>query len=208
MQVHGHLFAKSRAEFAGGATLLNGGLSDSAHWRDHNPWGFLANLIWNTRGVQQGFQFGPEDAQKITEFLVQDANAQIAVISGAWAVPLFLAQGDFEETRQKAARLQGIEATFLKALRARDVKARVWIWTMADFVEAPQENLQALLDAVGGAAQGHPKEMPKMANLEGFGHFLQDLKNQGMHPYLMGDFSVGQKPAPQIPDKRKPYLVR
>ena len=208
MQVHGHLFANSRAEFAGGATLLNGGLSDSAEWRDHNPWGFLANLIWNTRGSRQGFQFGPEDAQKITEFLVRDANAHIAVISGAWAVPLFLARGDFEEARQKAARLQRIEAAFLKALRAHDVKARVRIWTMADFVEAPMECLQTILEEVGGAASGHLTEMPKMVNLEGFGQFLQDLKNQGMHPYLMGDFPVGHKPAPQMPAERKPYLVR
>ena len=191
MQVHGHLFAKSGVEFANGVTLMNGGLSANPAWRDHNPWGFLANLIWNTRGARQGFQFGPQDAQKITEFLVRDANAQISVISGAWAVPLFLAQGDFEEARQKAARLQRIEATFLKALRAHDVKARVRIWTMADFVEAPMESLQLILDEAGSASVGHLTETPKMVNLEGFGQFLQDLKNQGMHPYLMGDFSGG-----------------
>ena len=47
-----------------------------------------------------------------------------------------------------------------------------------------------------------------MTDLTGFGQFLQNLKNQGMHPYLMGDFPVGptdpvdQKPA------RRPYLVQ
>ena len=47
-----------------------------------------------------------------------------------------------------------------------------------------------------------------MVDLEGFGQFLQNLKNQGMHPYLMGDFPVARdmQPAPQSP--RKPYLVR
>ena len=32
-----------------------------------------------------------------------------------------------------------------------------------------------------------------MVDLEGFGQFLQNLKNQGMHPYLMGDFPVEQE---------------
>lgn len=47
-----------------------------------------------------------------------------------------------------------------------------------------------------------------MADLHGFGQFLQNLKNQGMHPYLMGDFPVEQdiQIMPQSP--RKPYLVR
>jgi hypothetical protein len=47
-----------------------------------------------------------------------------------------------------------------------------------------------------------------MVDLSGFGRFLQNLKNQGMHPYLMGDFPV--QPTAVAPEtvKRKPYLVR
>ena len=47
-----------------------------------------------------------------------------------------------------------------------------------------------------------------MVDLNGFDQFLQNLKNQGMHPYLVGDFPVSRgvtgdaKPAP------KPYLVK
>jgi hypothetical protein len=47
-----------------------------------------------------------------------------------------------------------------------------------------------------------------MVDLEGFGQFLQNLKNQGMHPYLMGDFPVEQAPINQPRLPRKPYLVR
>jgi len=47
-----------------------------------------------------------------------------------------------------------------------------------------------------------------MVDLTGFGQFLQNLKNQGMHPYLMGDFPVEPAPLNQAPKPRKPYLVR
>ena len=52
------------------------------------------------------------------------------------------------------------------------------------------------------------REAPKMVDLHGFGQFLQNLKNQGMHPYLMGDFPVERTPvtSPEVP--RKPYLVK
>jgi hypothetical protein len=33
-------------------------------------------------------------------------------------------------------------------------------------------------------------ELPRMVDLSGFGGFLQELRNQGMQPVLMGDFPV------------------
>ena len=47
-----------------------------------------------------------------------------------------------------------------------------------------------------------------MVDLDGFGQFLQNLKNQGMHPYLIGDFPVASGPVNQASAPRKPYLVR
>lgn len=47
-----------------------------------------------------------------------------------------------------------------------------------------------------------------MSDLSGFGQFLQNLKNQGMHPYLMGDFPVENRQNEPQSSKRKPYLVR
>ena len=47
-----------------------------------------------------------------------------------------------------------------------------------------------------------------MADLSGFGQFLQNLKNQGMQPMLMGDFPS----TPDFPngttERGKPYLVK
>tara|TARA_B110000908_G_C10197085_1_gene423475 strand:- start:714 stop:857 length:144 start_codon:yes stop_codon:yes gene_type:complete len=47
-----------------------------------------------------------------------------------------------------------------------------------------------------------------MVDLHGFGQFLQNLNNQGMHPYLMGDFTVERGPTSSTQVPRKPYLVK
>jgi hypothetical protein len=208
-RVHGHLFAPERAEFSEGATVINGALSDSAALRDYNPHAFLANLIWNTRGERQCFQFGPRDNQKINWDIAKDPNAQISVISGAWAVPLFQSNANFLDIRSEAARLQQIESKHLLTLRSSWTKARVRIWTMAEFIEAPMEPLQTIIDEIGPSQpQRGLSEVPKMADLTGFGQFLQNLKNQGMHPYLMGNFPVVHDLHEAPTSARKPYLVR
>lgn len=76
-RVHGHLFAPDRAHFAHGETTFMGGLSDSAITRDYRPTSFLTNLVWNTRGERQCFQFGPSDSQAAAQFMARDPNAQI-----------------------------------------------------------------------------------------------------------------------------------
>src|SRR6056297_1712447 len=181
MRVHGHLFAPERAEFADGQTVMNGALSDSAALRDYNPRAFLASLIWNTRGERQCFQFGPRDViEDIEWYIAKDPNAQISVISGAWAVPLFKSNGNFADIRREAALLQQIESQHLKVLRSSWIKARVRIWTMAEFIEAPMEPLQTIIDEIGQQNLRGLAEVPRMADLTGFGQFLQNLKNQGM----------------------------
>ena len=196
---HGHLFGETRVEFADGQKVFAGSLPDHAALRDHNPKAFLANLIWSTRGERQAFLFGPRDQQKIAKFLVFDPNARITVISGAWAVPLAHANRNFGDLRTEAARLQKIESAFLDELRGQHVKAQVRITTMAAFLEAPIERLSALIEDIGPREPVAPMiEAPRMRQLDGFGRFLQTLKNQGMQPHLMGEFPVdpesGEKP--------------
>ena len=207
-RVHGHLFHPDRVEFADGQTTLNGALGDSAAARDYNAKAFLTNLIWNTRGERQCFQFGPADNQDVIWRIAKDPNAQVSVISGAWAVPLFRSNMNFIDIRKKAARLQKVESDHLNVLRAPYAKARIRIWTMAEFIEAPMEPLQGILDEIGQTQARRLAEVPQMVDLTGFGQFLQNLKNQGMHPYLMGDFPVALGPKPAQDRPRKPYLVR
>ncbi|MEX1235820.1 MAG: beta-1,6-N-acetylglucosaminyltransferase [Roseovarius sp.] len=209
VRVHGHLFAPERAEFSEGATVVNGALSDSAALRDYNPHAFLASLIWNTRGERQCFQFSPRDNQEINWAIAKDPNAQISVISGAWAIPLFQSNGNFVDIRRAAALLQQTESKHLEILRSSWTKARVRIWTMAEFIEAPMEPLQTIIDEIGPQQlQRGVSEVPKMVDLTGFGQFLQNLKNQGMHPYLMGNFPVAHDLHEAPTSARKPYLVR
>ncbi len=206
-RVHGHLFAPGRAEFAGGEAIYNGCLSDSAALRDYNPRNFLTNLIWNTRGERQCFQFGPSDTQGISWFIAKDPNATISVISGAWAVPLFRANRNFGEIRKLAAQLQKIEAEHLAILRSPYTKARVRVWNLAEFVENPMEPMQTIVDESSPRALRRLTEAPHMIDLSGFGQFLQNLRNQGMQPILMGDFPVGDDPRPTA-NRRRPYLVK
>ncbi len=208
-RVHGHLYAPDRAHFAGGQSMINGCISDSAATRDYEPRMFLSNMIWNTRGERQCFQFGPEDNQKISWMIAKDPNAQISVISGAWAVKLSRSQIKFADVRAEAARLQRIESKHLDVLRSIYSKARIRIWTMADFVESPMEPLQTIVDEIGQTKGKRLTEAPRMVNLEGFGQFLQNLKNQGMHPYLMGDFPVEAPRSSDTPEPpRRPYLIK
>jgi len=207
-RVHGHLFAPDRVHFAGGDNVYNGAMSDSAAMRDYNEKSFLTNLVWNTRGERQCFQFGPADNQALNWFMAGDSNAQISVISGAWAIPLFHSNRNFGDIRREAAQMQKIEAEFLSVLRASWVKARVRIWTLAEFVENPMEPLQTIVDEISPRSLRRLTEAPRLADLAGFGQFLQNLRNQGMQPVLMGDFPATGA-LPTSPTRRgRPYLVK
>ncbi|SMY07102.1 DUF5927 domain-containing protein [Flavimaricola marinus] len=207
-RVHGHLYAPDRVHFEGEQETFAGALSDSPALRDKNGRMFLTNLIWNTRGERQCFQFGPSDTQDISWDIAKDPSAHIVVISGAWAVSLFQSNANFADLRTEAARLQRIEAEHLRALRSPYAKAHIRIWTMAEFIENPMEALQSIVDLISNKGMRRLTEAPRMVDLNGFGQFLQNLKNQGMHPYLMGDFPVDPPAENATPPKRKPYLVK
>ncbi len=206
-RVHGHLFARDAVHYADQRSAINGALADSAKLRDYNTKAFLTNLIWNTRGERQCFQFGPYDNQDINWRIAKDPNAQISVITGAWAVPLFRSNLDFADIRTTAAKLQKIESEHMDILRSPICKARIRIWSMAEFIEAPMEPLQGILDEIGRTKLRRLSEAPKMADLSGFGQFLQNLKNQGMHPYLMGDFPADRIVETGRKATRRPYVV-
>ncbi|SMR82482.1 Core-2/I-Branching enzyme [Aliiroseovarius halocynthiae] len=201
-RVHGHLFATDRAHFEGGETEYFGALPSSAALRDYDTSAFLTNLIWNTQGERQCFQFGPADTQDITWNIARDDNARIHVITGAWAVPLFLSKGAFAEIRREAARLQKIECEHLRVLRSDHARARIRIQTLSEFVLNPLQPLQEVVDQLAPRDRPQLTSPPEMVHLGGFGDFLQNLKNQGMHPHLVGDF-----PTDFSPQRATPYLV-
>jgi hypothetical protein len=207
-RVHGHIFAPGRVELAGGETIFNGALADSATLRDYNPRAFLTNLVWNTRGERQCFMFSPRDTQDVNWFMATDPNAQISVVTGTWAIPLFRANLNFSAIRKEAARLQKIETDHLAILRSMYVKARVRIWPMAEFIENPMEPLQTIIDEISPRAPRRLSEVPRLTDLKGFAQFLQNLKNQGMQPTLVGDFPLADDPALAAARRARPYVVR
>lgn len=207
LRVHGHLFALDRVQFAAGATHYNGCLSDSAALRDYNPRAFLTNLLWATRNERQCFMFGPADRQEILKEIALDANAQISVVSGAWAIPLFNGNAPRAAVRKEAARLQRVETAALSILSHRSARAQVRVFSLAEFLEAPMENLQPILDEVAPRRVRRLGEAPKMTNLEGFGEFLQAMRNDGMNLYLPGDFASNSFAVEQAIRPGKPYVV-
>ncbi len=208
IRVHGNLFDPARVRFAGDADVFAGCLSASAKLRDYNPERFLTSLIWNTRGERQVFQFSPRDRQRIGSSLAWDGNAQISIITGAWAVPLFTSNKDFLTIRKTAAALQKREVDFVNVLRRVQTRADVRVWTLAEFIEEPMENLQSILDAIDGPSGARITEAPRMVDLAGFGQFLQNLKNQGMNPHMTGDFPVELPGLKHRSEDTRPYLVR
>lgn len=187
VRAHGHLFAPDRAEFADGLTSFAGGLSDSATLRDYNPQAFLANLLWNTRGETQSFLFGPGDRQEVAPFLARDRNARIYAISGAWAVALYRTGEPPAALRKRAALLQRVEAEHLQMLRRSDTRARVRVWSLAEFLDLPSEVVQTIVDENRVPHGPSLAAAPVMHDLSGLAAFLQELKNQGMQPHLAGD---------------------
>jgi hypothetical protein len=207
-RVHGHLFAFDRVEFADNESVFKGGLSDSPTLRDYNPRSFLANLIWNTRGETQCFQFGPTDEQDIGPFIASDPNATIFLISGAFAVPLWRSGQSAAEVRAEAARLQAIETEFIQELNGPETRARVRIWSLTEFIENPAEPLEQLVDLLNPRAAHRAADLPQLVQLQGFGSFLQDLRNQGMAPVLMGDFPTDAELAQPEQSFARPRIVR
>ena len=217
-RVHGHLFSPDRVEYAGGETVYNGAMSDSAMMRDYNPKSFRTNLMWNTRGERQCFQFGPRDMVEeklrrpgtpdMSWIFSTDPNATISVISGAWAVPLFKSNQNFSDIRKEAARLQRLEVEHLSVLRSSWTKARIRIWNLAEFVENPMEPLQTIVDEISPRSLRRLTEAPQLSDLTGFGQFLQNLRNQGMQPTVMGDFPVGDDFQQNATRRGRPYLVK
>ncbi|WP_296427075.1 beta-1,6-N-acetylglucosaminyltransferase [Yoonia sp.] len=206
-EVHGHLYASDRAHFAGGEGVFRGGQSDSAKLRDYNGKMFLTDLIWNGRTHYQCFQFGPKDTQDISWMIAKDTNALISVVTGAWAIPLFRSGRAMRHVRKEAARLQQIEYKQLKILRSPYARARIHICSLSEFVAAPVDALQLIVDQIARYRGVAITELPAMADLTGFGEFLQDLKNQGMHPFLTGDFPIVKLPTSPAVKARKPYVA-
>ncbi|MEO8530962.1 MAG: beta-1,6-N-acetylglucosaminyltransferase [Deltaproteobacteria bacterium] len=200
LRMHGHLFARDRVAFFGDAKTHAGGLTDIAALRDYDPQAFLSNLIWNTRGDMQVFHFGPQDRQEISEFIAADANARVAIITGAWALALHRADLTFAEKRRQAAVLQRTEGAHIEHLQASSANGTLLTITLEAALHDPIRQLSELLEHLGAHTTYSRVKLPELAPTHGLAAFLQALKNDGLRLHLVGD--VRDSPAP-TPVKRK-----
>ncbi|SMX24909.1 DUF5927 domain-containing protein [Boseongicola aestuarii] len=193
-RTQGHLFSPESADFADGTDHSAGGLTAATRLRDYNPEAFLANIIWSAHEAYPAFLFAARDNQKITGFLARDPNASIAVISGAWAMPLLRSGKPVQALRRQAARLQQREVRMMELLRERRTRARVRIWSLADVLNAPAEPLRAVLEdhSVPGAAA--LTIMPSLHDMDALAAFLTELRNIGMDPHTAGPVVLPQEP--------------
>ena len=206
-RVHGHLFDPECAYFSNQSDVFKGGLSSSAKLRDRNVKAFLTNLIWNTQGEHQCFQYGPADTPELGDIIALDSNARIMVVSGAWAISLFRSEKPFSQLRQEAALLQQREMKYIEQLKNKWTRAQVHLWTFEDLLSSPAEALQMALSTTGMPAQDPLINLPKMHDLTGFNAFLRELQNQGMHPYAIGNISA-LNTEPRKKPAIKPYLKK
>lgn len=168
---HDHLFARDHVGYGGGKTLGPGALAGKVTLRDYDTRAFLSNLIWNTKGQQQTFLFGPGDRQEVSTLLARDPNARVSVISGAWAIGLFRSGQPMQALKQQAQALHNAEAQFLSKLR-RSARDTVNIWTLEAFCADLPDNLDCALPA-----QMVPlPHQPTLHDLAGFSSFIQSLK--------------------------------
>jgi Family of unknown function (DUF5927)/Core-2/I-Branching enzyme len=186
-RLHGHLFDPTRVRFQGDVAVYAGCLTDNALLRDYDPEAFLTSLVWNARGEEQAFHFGPEDVQKITPFIASDNQARVAVITGAWALSLHHRDLPFAEKRKLAAVLQKTEAAHLELLQRPDAEAKVLSMTLESALRDPRRALAALLAHLGARAPRVPAEPPALGPTAGLTAFLQDLKNDGLRLHLVGN---------------------
>jgi hypothetical protein len=189
-RAHGRIYAPERVNFHGGAQVWHGAISNSASLRDYNPRMFLTNLLWATRGERQCFSITARDhvPPELMWFMAKDRNAQISLISGCFLLPLFRQEYRPDDLLAHVAWLQKREQHMLSVLQSRWVQADIRVWSLAEFLDAPERNLSDVVSKIAPEASIASYSLPEMQSLEGLDDFLRELRNKGLPPVLLRDF--------------------
>lgn len=190
LRVHGHLFAPEKAEFHGGAKIYHGAISNSAKLRDYNQRMFLTNLLWATRGERQCFAYSSRDQMtaELNWFMATDRNAQIAVISGGFILPLFFGDYTVKDTLGHIGWLQRREQDFINTLQSKWAVADIRVWSLAEYMENADDHLQTIVRKIMPTAHFTAETMPKPRALDGLSAYIADLRNQGLPAILLNDY--------------------
>ncbi|MEL6680504.1 MAG: hypothetical protein AAFQ51_17510, partial [Pseudomonadota bacterium] len=191
-RAHGHLFAKDRVEFAGGANSAPGGLTGSVAIRDWNPEQFLRNLLWAVREERQSFLFNEADAPDMLEPIAWDPNAHVVTVTGAWALSLHRKLGErASDVRARALALRAAEARKIAVLKGKYARAHVTFVTLADVLREPDLALAPIRAALGPDCRG-PLGQPALAR-------TLDQVRADMRAVGLPEDTIGPITAPELP---------
>lgn len=185
--VHGHLFAPERVEFDGRPAIGPGCLPTSAALRDANPCAFLTNLLWNANGQRQCYLHGPRDNHGAMGFVCGDPQAQVSVVTGAWVIPM-AATGKVD--RSAIAQIHEQEWQQIARLRQSWTRASIRIWTLADFLGAPIDNLRSVVSDIVPGGLRKPFAVPRVADIAPVPEFLAQARDAGLNLPLTGTFPI------------------
>lgn len=190
LRAHGHLFAPEKVEFHGGAKTYHGAISNSAKLRDYNQRMFLTNLLWATRGERQCFAYGSRDAMTpdLNWFMATDRNAHIAVISGGFLLPLFFGDYKVDDILGHIGWLQRREQEFINTLHSKWAVANIRVWTLAEYMAEPSENLATVLRDIMPEATLADIGAPELRALDGLEAYIAGLRNRGLPAALLNDY--------------------
>lgn len=186
---HGHLYAPERVQFHGGVPVWHGAISASAALRDYNPYMFLTNLLWATRGEVQCFSFGPEDTlpDGLVDFMTHDPNGRLSVITGAYLLPLYRGRVVEGDLLGHIGVLHLREQAWLGILRSRWAQARLHVVSLGEILSDPAPHLEAIVKEMGGEAGLRAHGLPARRSIEGFDRYLAELRDKGLPPAILKD---------------------
>lgn len=200
-RVHGHLYSYNGVEFHGGAKVWHGALSASTALRDYNPRMFLTNLLWATRGEHQCFFYDVRDRMDpdLNWFMATDANARLFVLTGSWVLPLLHGFQPKSDLLEHVGWLHRREQDFLRILRSKWTTAQVRIWTLAEYLDAPDANLRLLAGSIAPDVTLAQGDLPARHPLDGLSAYLDKLRNLGLPQSVFHEFQPHSESAQSSP---------
>jgi uncharacterized protein DUF5927/core-2/I-Branching enzyme len=179
---HGYIFNPERVEFAGGAKVMTGNLSNSVAARDHQPAHFLSKLIWSERRKLQVILHDLKTHAEPSRLFMADGNAFLIRLRDRWHFDLYdIWRKDPASLATSIAPMIASDSDTEAALGASNIQSRHLSLPLIDILQAGpalgemlEQHLPADLRAI---AKVPPVRLP-----DDFPAFLAALINTGSAP--------------------------
>ncbi len=183
---HGRLFKKNAVQFAEHRVEMPGGIAANPGIRDHNPEQFLCNLLWNSSERHHSMMIEHSDSQRMSEFVINDPNAQLFVLQGGWVLELF-ARGirDPKVLKRQAQRLMALETMFEREI-VKSGRSEVHSISFADLMSDPDAHLSGIQHNLRPEVDLRPMANLRLRDFSGLRDFLGELNALGVDTSRFG----------------------